>query len=214
MAGSVQLVRQQGCRDPVPRPRGTGSLLPRGTRRRPAPPGRHHEPGRCAGSGSPSSTNLPACPRSRRTPGVRPSWNSSTWTGLSDPPHDDARQVNGARARSDRLARGVRITRARGIRPRRCYRRGHVRKRRSSWRDTQATGGVRAAPRRRCRSLPRRMPVPRPGRVPRRRYGTRGTPRRWSACRSRIPACPAAPNPMTSPKSITRVPPSAPSTAS
>ena len=37
-------------------------------------------------------------------------------------------------------------TRGRGTRPRRCSRRGHARTRRNSWRDTQATGRVRAAP--------------------------------------------------------------------
>ena len=36
--------------------------------------------------------------------------------------------------------------RGRGTRPRRCYRRGHARTRRNSWRDAQATGRVRAAP--------------------------------------------------------------------
>jgi hypothetical protein len=35
--------------------------------------------GRCPCTGSPSSTSLSACPRSRRTPGVRASWDSSTW---------------------------------------------------------------------------------------------------------------------------------------
>ena len=39
---------------------------------------------------------LPRLPRSRRTPGVRASWNSPAWTGLSDPPYDAARHVGGA----------------------------------------------------------------------------------------------------------------------
>ncbi len=64
---------------------------PATTRHPPTPRSARTAPptGRCPRTGSPSSTSLLACPRSRRTPGVRASGNSSTWTGLSDPPYDD-----------------------------------------------------------------------------------------------------------------------------
>ena len=45
----------------------------------------------------------PPAPGRGEPPGVRASGNSSTWTGLSDPPHDDARHVAGAQSPAARM---------------------------------------------------------------------------------------------------------------